>query len=288
MRNKKYLLLAILAVIALLVVFVNVFAGAWILPQSLEFGPISIRIYGIIIALAVLASYYIARRRTAKFNLPVDLPGHLIVPVVIAGFIGARLFHIVSSYEYYAKQPLEIFQVWHGGLGIYGAVLGGIIALIIAGRRLKIRPLVLFDWLVPATVVAQIIGRLGNFFNYELYGYATNLPWKMFVPQQFRLGISDEPASYYHPLFLYEMIWLAVMLLILRKVENKNPQPGTLFLWYIFLYNSGRFFLEFIRLDTVYIGSLRQNALVSAVLALISLGFILYGHYRHLQTSQAS
>src|SRR6185503_18381739 len=129
------------------------------------------------------------------------------------------------------------------------------------------------------------IARLGNFFNYELFGYPTSLPWKMFVPEIFRAP-AYQAASFFHPLFLYEILLLSLVLIVLNQIEKAPSRAGTLFLWYVLLYNSGRFFLEFLRIDSVFIGPIRQNAVVSAGLAIIALAALLY--YRYAKVPQNS
>jgi len=263
-------------IILLLIVLVyslsRVFSGAWILPQSFSVGALTIHYYGIFMASAVAAGYLLAIKRAKNFGIQADQADVIIFWLVIGGFVGARLYHVLSSIEYYSHHAIDIFKVWNGGLSIYGAVLSGLVCVLLFAKSYKLKALYLLDWLTPSLVLGQIIGRFGNFFNYELYGYPTHLPWKMFVPVQFR-GIAYQNNAFFHPLFLYEAIGNAIILFILLKVLKK-PLPGALFLWYVLLYNVLRFFLEFLRIQSTIAFGLRINAYVSLVLAIAAVALL--------------
>ena len=162
-------------------------------------------------------------------------------------------------------------MVWHGGLSVIGAGLGGLLTLcvIVMWKGYGKVPTFL-DWLAPSMALGQVIGRFADLFNYELFGYPTNLPWKMFVPADFR-PTAYLSAGYFHPLFLYEALGSAfILFLLLWKTKQQGNEKGRVFFTYLMLYGTLRFFLEFLRIDSVFIGGLRLNALVS-------LGFILSG-----------
>src|SRR5205823_6124909 len=124
----------------------------------------------------------------------------MLVVVFVAGFLGARIYHILTALGYYRAYPSEIFAIWHGGLSIFGAMIFGSLALVayLHFSKSLLQIWKVLDWLAPSVVIGQAIGRFGNLFNYEVYGYPTNLPWKMFVPPQFRLP-PYELAAYFHP-----------------------------------------------------------------------------------------
>jgi phosphatidylglycerol:prolipoprotein diacylglycerol transferase len=147
-------------------------------------------------------------------------------------------------------------------------LFGGALVLLLFSYRESVRWQVLADWLAPSVILGQIIGRLGNLFNYEAFGYPTNLPWKMFVPAAFRPE-SFAASSYFHPLFLYEMLGNAVALWVLLKFAKTGPKSGRLLYLYIILYTFLRFLLEFLRVDSTFLwGGLRLNSLMSAALFL--------------------
>lgn len=267
-------------------------------------------------ALAVLAGFYLALRRAPQYGINLTDAEDIIFWLIIGGFIGARLYHVASSFTYYLHHPLQSLEVWKGGLSIYGAVIGGICTLWLIKKLLPIACslFTLLDWLAPSLVLGQIIGRFGNFFNYELYGYPTNLPWKMFVPLSFRLP-GYQNFSYFQPLFLYEVLANLIILSLLLwwssprkekapeqvtrsghgairflqrgllfsceggwafgKLSRVAATPGALFFSYLLLYNGVRFLLEFIRIDSTYFRGIRINAYISLLLVLIAVGFLM-------------
>ncbi len=198
----------------------------------------------------------------------------LIFFLILGGFIGARLYHVFSSFGYYLHQPGQILAFRSGGLSIFGALFGGLLVLFRYSRKYKAQSFPrLLDWLAPSLLVGQIIGRFGNLFNYEAFGYPTSLPWKMFVPLSFR-PVEFMTAAFFHPLFLYEALFNAAVLVFLWRVEQSPKRAGILFLYYIFLYNIGRFFLELLRTDSMFIGIFRLNSITSLCLVAISLMFL--------------
>ena len=228
-------------------------------------------------ALAASAGFYLAVKRSSAYGVSAKQAEDILFWVIVGGFIGARLYHVLSSAGYYAQNPIDILKVYNGGLSIYGAVLGGIITLWVYTRLVTchLSLVTLLDWLAPSVVLGQIIGRFGNLFNYEAFGYATNLPWKMFVPEQFRPE-QFWNYSFFHPWFLYEALGNVIILFLLLKI-GKTKRPGVLVFSYLLLYNLLRFALEFLRIDSTFIFGLRLNSIVSltlVVLATLALVFI--------------
>lgn len=298
----------VISVIGLSIFLSLVFRGRLILPQTFRLGWINIHYYGIIIALAVACGYYLAEKRREEFGITYAVAQNLLFWIIVGSFLGARLYHVLSSIDYYRAYAIEIFKVWNGGLSIYGAILGGLITVVIyqlAGNdhdRPLWRMTAILDWLTPSLILGQIIGRLGNLFNYEAFGYPTNLPWKMFVPVEFR-PVEYQTFAFFHPWFLYEQMGLLIILMIigqfrkrrfpllfgwsktgLRGQEKKVTAPdsdteggGRLFLWYLLLYNVLRFGLEFLRIDSVMVGPLRLNVITSFLIALIAAVVIFSG-----------
>lgn len=297
MKCAYWVGVAAVGIAALWLLLGRVFSGAWILPQTLSVGPLSVRYYGVCMALALAAGWLLATRRAPAYGLTADQVDDVALWLAIGGFVGARLYHVVSSISYYAQHPLEIFMVWQGGLSIFGALFGGFAALCLYVWYHR-RPLVpadvpqpLFDmngmwrWLdllAPSVLLGQIIGRFGNLFNYEAYGYPTGLPWGMYVPPAFRFPAYAEHAQY-HPLFLYELLGNSVILFVLLWLAGNawsRRAPGVVFILYVILYTIFRFFLEHIRMDSVFLfGGVRENALMSAVLALAGI-MLLVWRYR--------
>ena len=250
----------------------QVFSGQLILPQALSLGPVTIRYYGLIMAAAMLTALLYARKTAAAYGYTPEQAEDLALYLVPVGFVFARVYHVLSEFAYYQAHPLDMLKVWQGGLSIYGAVLGGAVCLWVMQKTRRLKPSLLttFDWLAPSVLLGQIIGRFGNLFNYEAYGYPTGLPWKMFVPAVFRPENFVESA-FFHPWFLYEALANLAVFFFLKKIAPK-ANTGALFFSYVLLYNTARFCLEFLRIDSVFIGNLRQNATVS--LGLIILGLL--------------
>lgn len=256
----------------------RVFSGRLILPQTIIFGPLVFRYYGLFMALAAAFGFYLAQKRAKRYGITGRQAESLMLWLIMGGFLGARLYHVFSSFAYYSRNPIDALKVWNGGLSIYGALLGGLITLLLYKKLTAygLQLITLLNWLAPSLLLGQIIGRFGNFFNYELYGYPTSLPWKMFVPGGFRSpGFIN--SSFFHPLFLYEQLGNLLILFYILRREKRGKKD--LFVWYVLLYNILRFALEFIRIDSVFWGNIRVNALVSLLLALIALALIVNRKY---------
>jgi phosphatidylglycerol---prolipoprotein diacylglyceryl transferase len=253
-------------------------------PILLEWGPITIRWYGLLIASAVLIgvslSTYLAKRR----NVNPDLLGDLAIWLVLAAIPSARLYYVLFQWQEYAQNPADIIAIWKGGIAIHGAVLGGIVASLIFARLNKVPFWQLADLVSPSLILGQAIGRWGNFFNSEAFGRPTDLPWKLYIPPAQRPpGYST--AAYFHPTFLYESLWnlgVFAILMFLFFQGLKNPtklKTGTLFLVYWVCYSLGRFWIEGLRMDSLMLGPLRIAQIVSLLgIALGLAGLVwLYG-----------
>ena len=222
----------------------------------------------------MLAAYKLAINKSSFYRIERNKAEDIIFWVIIGGFIGARAYHVLSSLSYYIENPADILMVWHGGLSIIGSLLGGLITLYFKAGRNSKTFLTYLDWLAPALVLGQIIGRFADLFNYELFGYPTSLPWKMFVPEIFRSEIFAN-SNFFHPLFLYESLGNALILwFLLKKVKPANP--GKVFFTYLMSYGVLRFLLEFLRIDSIFIGSLRLNALMSLIFIIASLIYFIF------------
>ncbi len=282
-KTNKYIVWTalILALLGLATWLRLVFAGDIILSQQFHIGPLTIHYYGLIMAGAIASAYWLLQRNASGYSMTIQDSETLVVVLIICGFVGARIYHVIGNYQYYINDPVSALYVWHGGLGIYGAVAGGVFGLLgfayyKGWQRDNI--LLALDWLAPAVIVGQIIGRFGNLVNYEAFGYPTLVPWKMFVPLLFRPERFSS-FQFFHPSFLYEALFNVLVLLIIYRLSRYKMRPGSLFLTYLFLYTMGRFFLENSRTDSVIVGGLRLNSLVSIglfVLALIGFYAINY------------
>ena len=241
-------------------------------PVVFQIGPFALRYYGLFIALGIALATWITARELTRKGYDGVLALDALFFVVPLGFIGARLYHVATDYELYARDPFPgVFEVWNGGLGIYGAVIGGFVGILLFARVRGISPLVLADAAAPGLVLAQAVGRWGNYFNQELFGRPSNLPWAIEIsPENRPVGFKD--AETFHPTFLYESLWdllVALVLLFVARRFSERLKNGDIFLLYVCLYSVGRFFVETLRIDPAFpIGDVRGNLFVSSILAL--------------------
>lgn len=263
------------------------------MPTGFQIGPLPIRFYGIIIMLGVLAAAWLASKEAKRRGLDPELVLDGLIWVVLAGVIGARLWHIFTptptdvasglTTYYYLTHPLAAINIRSGGLGVPGAVIGGAIAIILYARRKNLDVIVWLDVAAPGVALAQAIGRWGNFINQELYGPPTDLPWGIFIEPQYRLPGYKE-YTHFHPLFLYESLWnllnMAILLWVGRRFEDKLL-PGDIFLGYLVIYPFGRFLLDFIRLDSAQIAGVNANQTFMLIVAGVAMFTIFWRHWRH-------
>ncbi len=242
-------------------------------------GPLYIRFYGIILMLGAVTGAWLATVEAKRRGHDPEIVWDLLIYLIIGGVIGARLWHVFtpppSSIEqgittaYYLTHPLDAISIWKGGLGIPGAVIGGAVALYFYSRKHKLSFAEWTDIAAPCLALGQAIGRFGNFFNQELYGAPTNLPWKIYIDPPHRLT-GFVQYEYYHPLFLYESILnLANMFFLLwlaRRFEDRL-KPGDVFLVYLIFYPVVRFSLDFLRLDASQIAGINANQTLMAIIA---------------------
>ena len=243
--------------------------------------------YGIMITAgaiaAIILAYLEARRRQ-------DDTGHIINLAVIAlplGAIGARLYHVIDQWSYYSQHPSMI--IGGAGLGIFGAIIGGGIGLLIYTRWQKLSTLHWLDIVAPGVILAQAIGRWGNYFNQELYGYPTNLPWGIYIDPAHRLP-GYETYSHFHPLFFYEFLWDligCVLLLFIGQRLQKRLLDGDIFFLYVIYYSIGRFYLEGLKIDVWTIDSIPTARWITGIAFAVSTAIIIYRHL-HLKNENAA
>ncbi len=253
-------------------------------------GPLFIRYYGLIIMLGTLAGGFLAAREAERRGFDPETVWDLLVWLIIGGVVGARLWHIFTpppssiaqgiTTRYYLTHPLDAIAIWKGGLGIPGVVIGGMLALYLYARRHGLPYAQWADIVAPSLALGQAIGRWGNFFNQELYGAPTDLPWKIYIDPQHRLP-GFENVEYYHPLFLYESLWnlgnMFFLLWLSRRFESRL-KAGDLFLVYLITYPVGRFLLDFLRLDASRVSGININQTVAAIVAVCSALVLLWRH----------
>jgi phosphatidylglycerol:prolipoprotein diacylglycerol transferase len=246
--------------------------------------------YGIILMTGALVGGWLAYKEAARRGYDPEIVWDLLIWLIVGGVIGARLWHVFTPSPsliaqgidtvYYLTHPLDLINLRRGGLGIPGAVIGGAVAMFFFARKRKLNFVEWTDIAAPSLAVGQAIGRWGNYFNQELYGAPTNLPWKIFIDPAHRLpGFTEK--EYYHPLFLYESLWnlgnMALLIWLTRRFPEKL-KIGDVFLVYLIVYPIGRFLLEFLRLDASQLGGINANQTFMAVVAVFAAIALLWRH----------
>lgn len=247
---------------------------------------VNIYFYGVILALAIIVGTFVADYIGTKFfelkkETIIDLSPYL----VIFGIIGARLYYCLLNYDFYLRFPTEILAIRHGGISIHGAILGGLIGLLIYAKRHKVSALKLADVSAIGLALAQSIGRWGNFFNSEAFGCPTDLPWKLYIAPQYR-PIPYTNYEYFHPTFLYESILNLFIFGILFYIatSKSSKKEGNIALIYLILYSLARIFVEHYRIDSVcYIHGFPVAMVVSACIIVLAIIILIY---RNTQKSE--
>ncbi|HHQ5018938.1 TPA: prolipoprotein diacylglyceryl transferase [Staphylococcus aureus] len=251
-------------------------------PVAFNLGPLSVRWYGIIIAVVILLGYFVAQRALVKAGLHKDTLVDIIFYSALFGFIAARIYFVIFQWPYYAENPGEIIKIWHGGIAIHGGLIGGFIAGVIVCKVKNLNPFQIGDIVAPSIILAQGIGRWGNFMNHEAHGgpvsraFLEQLHLPNFIIENMYIN-----GQYYHPTFLYESIWDVAGFIILVNIR-KHLKLGETFFLYLTWYSIGRFFIEGLRTDSLMLTSnIRVAQLVSILLILISISLIVYRRIKY-------
>ena len=222
--------------------------------------------YGLMIALGVIVAVRIAGRRAqAKGVGTTDDISSIAMWAVPAGIIGGRIYHVITDYEKFQGHWFDVVKIWQGGLGIWGGVALGVFVGGWTARRRGLDAWWIISCAVPAIAVAQAIGRWGNWFNQELFGRPTTLPWALEVSDSTALKAGYSAGTTFHPTFLYESIGCLLLAFVLIRLESRiSPARGRLLAWYVAGYTMLRFFVEGLRIDPAHsAGGLRLNQWVS-------------------------
>jgi len=241
-------------------------------------GPFEIHWYGLIIATGIIISYLIGRRLAIKEGINDEHVAEALIVGVITGIIGARLYYVFSMWHIYSQREFwDIFKTWQGGMAIHGGIIGAMLGVYIYTKLRKKCTFTFFQGFDIAALMlplAQAIGRWGNFCNHEAYGSPTDLPWKMYVPIEYRMP-GYQSYEFFHPTFLYESLWnIGVFVFLFWFYKNKRKNFGEILALYLIGYSIARFFIEGLRLDSLYWGNLRAAQVISLVL--IALGILLF------------
>jgi len=245
-------------------------------PVLFKIGPLEIRFYGLMYLLAILLSIYLIRKDAQRKGIPLTKDDiiNLVFVAVLAGLIGARAYYVIFNWEYYGANLKEIPAIWRGGLASHGGFIAGFIAVLIALRRYKIPVLKFGDSVVPLVILGEAFVRFGNFMNGEAHGMPTNLPWGIVFPRGSPAG-DEFPNIPVHPTMLYQLFYnLAVFLIVWFGLRTRHFRDGFIIAVTVILYSIGRFFIEGMRADSLYIGGLR-TAQVMSILLTLAMGYLI-------------
>ena len=240
--------------------------------QLINLGFISIKWYGLLIAISVLLGLNLSKKLARSRGIDPNFISEILPSLVLSAIIGARVYYVIFEYQQFSGDKffttikiLNIYlnipsflAIWEGGIAIHGALLGGFLSIYLFCKSKKIPLKIFLDLLMPSVILGQSIGRWGNFFNNEAFGIPTNLPWKLFIPLSNRPNIFAN-SQYFHPTFLYESLWNLIIFTILIYIFNKQSKdnsitPGLITSLYLVTYSFGRFWIEGLRIDSLCLG----------------------------------
>lgn len=233
---------------------------------SIHIGPLRLNAYGLMIALGVIVAIRIAGRRAESRGVgTTDDFSSIAMWAVPAGVIGGRVYHVITDYELFRGQWLDALKIWEGGLGIWGGVALGVLVGVWRARVRGLNALAIVSCAVPAIAVAQAIGRWGNWWNQELFGSPTTLPWGLDISDYLTVKNGYSVDTLFHPTFLYESLGCLALAFVLIALEKRlQPAPGRILAWYVMGYSALRFGIEGLRIDPAHsAGGLRLNQWVS-------------------------
>lgn len=242
-------------------------------PVALQIGPFSIKWYSLMILLGVVVGIGLLLKEGKKHNYPKDFLFNLCFWAIIFGFIGARIYYVLFNFEIYKNDPVSIFKIWEGGLAIHGGLIAGFMTMYLYCKKYNVRLLKITDMAVPGILLAQGIGRWGNFFNMEAHGGAVlrSTLENLHTPEFIINGMNIN-GIYYHPTFFYESLWclLGFIIFILLK-HYKYLKVGSLTFSYLCFYSVGRFVIEALRTDSLMLGGFKVAQVLSVILFIIGI-----------------
>lgn len=247
-------------------------------PVAFSLGPLNVRWYGIIIAFGIMLAFIVGQREMVKRGFHPDYLTDLLIWAVPIAIISARIYYVIFKWDIYSQQPGNIIKIWEGGIAIHGALIGSFLTAYFFTKKRRSSFWKITDILAPSILIGQLVGRWGNFMNQEAHGgevtrtFLENLFLPNWIIEQMYID-----GKYYHPTFLYESIWNLIGVIILLLLRKVNLRRGEMFLFYLTWYSVGRFFIEGMRTDSLYlIGDLRTAQVVSLVTIAVAIIIFIY------------
>lgn len=247
-------------------------------PVLISIGNFEIRWYSIMILLAAISVLFITEREAVRLNVDKNYVFNTLFWAFIFGVIGARLYYVIFNFNAYKSNPIEILQIWNGGLAIHGGLIVGALTLFLFNKKYKVRTLRITDLIVVPLLLGQAIGRWGNFFNMEAHGTITTVAkLKALLVPKFVINGMTINGNVYVPTFYFESIMCLIgfiFLMIYRR--NKYIKVGSLTGWYLIIYGTIRFFIEFERTDALMLGAFKVAQIISIIMVIVGIGFLMY------------
>jgi prolipoprotein diacylglyceryl transferase len=248
--------------------------------RSVDLGPVPLNFYGLCLALGVIAAWRIAEIRWERKGGDPRVVGDIGIVVVIAGVIGARVYHLFTGYDWERGGIVGTLKIWEGGLSIWGAVAAGALAAIVMTRRRDLDAIAMLDAIAPGVAIAQAIGRWGNWFNQELYGKPTRLPWAVEIDRRYWPDGYSAPGdtATFHPTFLYESLWMVLVFAVVVWAERRfRFRRGQTFALYVSMYTGFRVLMEWLRVDPASkILGVRWNGVMSAAICVVAAAWFVW------------
>ncbi len=243
--------------------------------RILNLGPLSIRMYGVMIALGLMLAVLYACGRSRQFGLTVEDLTDGVLCIVPFAVLCARLYYCIFEWERYADNPISVLYIWQGGLAIYGGVIGAAIGILVFAKIKKVKVGAVLDITSLGFLIGQCLGRWGNFFNREAFGAETD--------SFFRMGLMNKASgdfTYVHPTFLYESVWNLCGFVLLHFLSKKRKYDGQIALGYLAWYGLGRTFIEGLRQDSLWLGNFRVSQLLAAVTCFAGVALLMLFAFR--------
>lgn len=242
-------------------------------PIAIKLGSLTVTWYAIFILSGIILASILISKESNKYNIQTNFVTNLIFWCVIFGILGARVYYVIFNLDYYLVSPIEIIKIWNGGLAIHGGIIAGIITLIVYCKKYKVNPILMADISTPCVMLAQGIGRWGNFFNSEAHGgivsraFLERIHIPNFIIEGMHIG-----NHYYHPTFFYESFFCILGFIILTLVKkSKKIKLGNITSLYFIWYGVLRFFIESLRTDSLMIGNIKMAQVVSCLMVIIGI-----------------
>lgn len=247
--------------------------------NSFSIGNIVIHFYSLCILLGVISAYFVITREAKRKNINEDLILNIIFYGLIIGILGARIYYVIFNIDYYKNDILEIFKIWNGGLAIHGGIIFGFMFVYLYTKKKNLKFIKLTDIIVPGVILAQSIGRWGNFFNQEAYGMAVSkeLLEKLLIPKFIINGMHIN-NNYYLPTFYIESILCLIGFIIILLIRKKNIKEGTITAFYLIWYGFIRSIIEIFRTDSLMLFNLKVAIIVSILCIIIGIIILIYNN----------